>query len=119
MTDMEQRKVFSRNLNRFLREKNKTQKEVADAIGVLPQTFNTWAKGIAIPRMGKIQALAEYFHINKSELIDESQADTSIVLSYEEEDLIEAYRKASPDTQQAVRNVLGIKNDSIASSEVG
>lgn len=50
---------------------NKTQKEVADAISVSPQTFNTWCQGIALPRMGKVQKLADYFHIEKSDLIDE------------------------------------------------
>ncbi len=71
MNDIEQRKVFSRNLNRYLTENDKTQREVADAIGVIPSTFNTWCQGIAIPRMGKVQALADYFHINKSDLIEE------------------------------------------------
>lgn len=71
MTDTEQRKVFSHNLNKYLAEFNKTQREVADAIGVIPSTFNTWCQGIAIPRMGKVQALADYFHINKSDLIEE------------------------------------------------
>ena len=71
MTDIEQKKIFSKNLNCYLSKANKTQKEVADAISVSPQTFNTWCQGIALPRMGKVQRLADYFHIEKSFLIDE------------------------------------------------
>lgn len=71
MTDIDQKKIFSKNLNYFLSQMNKTQKEVADAISVSPQTFNTWCQGIALPRMGKVQKLADYFHIEKSDLIDE------------------------------------------------
>lgn len=71
MPDNKQQHIFTSNLNRYLEQSNKSQKEVADKIGVSPQTFNTWCKGIAIPRMGKIQALADYFRINKSDLIDE------------------------------------------------
>lgn len=71
MTDIDQKKIFSKNLNYFLSQTNKTQKEVADAISVSPQTFNTWCQGIALPRMGKVQKLADYFHIEKSDLIDE------------------------------------------------
>mgnify|MGYP003061403510 CR=1 FL=1 len=70
MTDNEQKKVFSSNLNKLLNEHNKTQKEVANAIDVSPQTFNTWCKGIALPRMGKVQMLADYFSILKSDLIE-------------------------------------------------
>ena len=70
MTDIEQKKIFSKNLNYYLSKANKTQREVADAISVSPQTFNTWCQGIALPRMGKVQRLADYFHIEKSDLID-------------------------------------------------
>lgn len=72
MSDEKQKEIFSKNLNKYLHLFNKTQKEVADAIGVIPSTFNTWCQGIALPRMGKVQALADYFKINKSDLIDES-----------------------------------------------
>ena len=70
MNEHEQKKIFSENLNRYLEIRQKTQREVAAAISVSPQTFNTWCKGIALPRMGKVQKLADYFHISKSDLID-------------------------------------------------
>ena len=69
--DEKQQIIFSNNLNRLVRDSGKTQKEIADKIGVSPQTFNTWCQGIAIPRMGKIQALADYFGVWKSDLLDE------------------------------------------------
>lgn len=71
MTDEEQKKIFSKNLNRYISISNKTQKEIADSIDVSPQTFNTWCQGIAIPRMGKVQRLADYFNVGKSDLIDD------------------------------------------------
>lgn len=63
--------IFKKNLLKYLNASNKTQKEVADAIRVSPQTFNTWCQGIALPRMEKLQSLADYFHISKSDLIEE------------------------------------------------
>ena len=73
-----QKKIFSRNLLRYLSLNNKSQKEVADAIGVSPQTFNTWCQGIALPRMGKVQLLADYFHISKSDLLEEHTTESDI-----------------------------------------
>ena len=70
MADEKQKKIFSKNLNNYLTLTNKTQREVAEAIGVSPQTFNTWCQGIALPRMGKVQLLADYFKIGKTDLID-------------------------------------------------
>lgn len=69
--DEKQQKIFSENLIRLVRDSGKTQKEIAEKVGVSPQTFNTWCQGIAIPRMGKIQALADYFGVGKSDLLDE------------------------------------------------
>lgn len=75
MSDEEQKRVFQKNLNRYLAMGGKTQKEVAEKIHVSPQTFNTWCQGIAIPRMGKVQLLADYFGINKSDLIEEHSSN--------------------------------------------
>lgn len=72
MTELDQKRIFSKNLNRLLDNTDKKQVDIAAAIGVSPQTFNTWVKGVAIPRMGKIQALADYFGVPKSDLVDES-----------------------------------------------
>lgn len=71
MSEDLQKKIFTKNLNSYIETSGKTQLEIARNIGVSPQTFNTWCKGIAIPRMGKIQALADYFHINKSDLLED------------------------------------------------
>lgn len=75
MSEDKQKNIFSKNLNSYIEASGKTQLEIAKSIGVSPQTFNTWCKGIAIPRMGKVQALADYFHINKSDLIEEKASN--------------------------------------------
>lgn len=76
MNDNDQKRIFAKNLNRYLSLSSKSQKEVADAIGVSPQTFNTWCQAIALPRMGKVQKLADYFNIGKSDLIDEKDTNS-------------------------------------------
>lgn len=75
MSDELQKKIFSENLNRLLQDREKTQSEVAKEIDVSPQTFNTWTQGIAIPRMEKIQRLADYFHVEKSALLDKASQE--------------------------------------------
>ena len=63
--------IFSNNLKRLVANSNLPQREIAKRIKVSPQTFNTWMQGIAIPRMSKIQLLADFFAIEKSDLIEE------------------------------------------------
>lgn len=103
MSEETQKKIFSRNLLKYIDISQKKQKEIADAIGVSPQTFNTWCQGIALPRMGKVQALADYFHINKSDLIEDKESTLYVFSAnkfYNSDDghyIIEAYRMLSPD----------------------
>lgn len=67
----DQREIFAENLTRLVNGSKLPQSEIAKRINVSPQTFNTWIQGKAIPRMGKIQLLADYFKIEKSDLIEE------------------------------------------------
>lgn len=49
MADEEQKKIFSRNLNNYLLSNNRTQKEVADAIGVSHKHSILGAKELLFP----------------------------------------------------------------------
>ena len=70
-TDLGSQEIFSKNLSRYLAESGKTQKEVAAAIGVSTGTFCDWVKQRSYPRMDKVQRLAEFFGISKSDLVEE------------------------------------------------
>ena len=82
MSEDKQKSIFSKNLNSYVTKSGKNQSEIAKNIRVSPQTFNTWCKGIAIPRMGKVQTLADYFHINKSDLIEDKAAEPATTVAY-------------------------------------
>lgn len=68
--------VFTKNLLKYLALNNATQKDVAHSIGVTTGTFNDWVKGRAVPRMDKIQKLANYFGIEVSDLLEEHSLET-------------------------------------------
>lgn len=69
------KRVFAQNLQRYIAESGKTQKEIADAIGVSAPTLNEWVTGKKFPRIDKIQRLADYFGILKSDLIEEKMTE--------------------------------------------
>ena len=71
MTDEEQKKIFGKNLSKYIALSGKDQKEVAKDLGYAATTFNTWCVGKIIPSMGKIQKIADYFGIGKSDLLDD------------------------------------------------
>lgn len=71
MNDEEQKRIFSRNLRRYVDSSGKQQKDICKQLGINPTTFNMWIKGNTIPNVSKIQMLADYFHIGKSDLVDD------------------------------------------------
>lgn len=72
-----QARIIGENLTRLIEARGLTQKDVCDALGYSPQTLNTWIKGGAVPRMGKIQRLADYFGVNKTDIIEEHKTETA------------------------------------------
>lgn len=65
------KEVFAKNLRFYLERSGKTQKELAEIVGVSAPTMNDWIKGKKYPRIDKIEILADYFRILKSDLIEE------------------------------------------------
>lgn len=79
MTDDEQKKIFAKNLNKYISLNQKQQKEVADDLRINPTTLNMWCKGNSIPKVSMIQKLADYFRVGKSDLTDEKEdSDTDM-----------------------------------------
>lgn len=116
MNNDRQQKIFTSNLNYYLKKSDRTQREIASKIGVSPQTFNTWTQGIAFPRMGKIQALADYFGINKSDLIEDrtdKPADSLPAYTAAETGLIDKFRTLNDAGQEKVTDYI----DDLASSD--
>lgn len=71
MSEAESKKIFQKKFNRLLAEQHITQKEVAAICGASTSTVSTWSKGTNMPRMDKIERLANYFSLPKSYFIED------------------------------------------------
>lgn len=67
---MDNKDIFASNLKYYMEAHGKSRKEVSDAIGVSYFTFSDWVNGKKYARMDKIEKLADYFGILKSDLIE-------------------------------------------------
>ncbi len=65
------KEVFARNLRYYMESRGKSQKELAEIVGVSAPTMNEWLKAKKYPRIDKIEILSNYFGILKSDLIEE------------------------------------------------
>ena len=71
MKETESAEIFANNLRRFLKMSGMSGKEVAGAVGVSTTAFSEWMNGKKYPRIKMIEKLADTFHIQKSDLIDD------------------------------------------------
>ncbi len=65
------KKIFSKNLNHYMELNGKTQSDLINDLGFNKSAVSTWCNGSRLPRMDKVETLARYFKINRSDLIEE------------------------------------------------
>lgn len=69
------KEVFAKNLRKYMESRGVSQKELAEIIGVSAPTMNDWLQAKKYPRIDKIEKLANYFRILKSDLIEEKSEE--------------------------------------------
>ncbi len=78
MSESELNKIIARNISRQLEIHNKTQLDLAEYMDVSQATVSNWCKGIKMPRMPKIDMICNFFSIQRSELLNDSQEKTTL-----------------------------------------
>lgn len=117
------KEVFAKNLKYYMESRDKTQKELAEIVGVSAPTMNDWIKGKKFPRIDKIEILANYFGILKSDLIEEKTVehrekqqknsiltDLTIRMRTDEDffSLIESINQLNPEQLASVKQVVNV-----------
>ena len=110
MSNLGNKEIFAKNLAFYLERSGKEQREVAEALGVAPSSFNEWMKAKKYPRIDKIEMLANYFGILKSDLIEavteNGYSPSEPQLTEGEKILLDLFRKVPEDQQQLVLQMI-------------
>lgn len=75
MSNYGNRQTMSKNLNHYMKENGKSRKQICKDLGFSYSTFCDWVNGNKYPRIDKIEMLANYFGIEKSDLIEEKSIE--------------------------------------------
>lgn len=76
MNTEENKRIMAQNIKRYMEKKGVTNQQVCDALDFKYTTFMDWVKGVTYPRIGKVEAMAQYFGCEKSDLIEEEKEPT-------------------------------------------
>lgn len=78
------KKIFAKNLKYYMEANSKEQVDLINDLGFNKSSVSTWCNGTRLPRMDKVDALAKYFRINRSDLIeDKKNTQTNIIQTYD------------------------------------
>ena len=72
MSDIDERIIFAENLREIMKEKGIEQKTLAQVIGVSDAAVSFWLSGQKYPSPGKVQKIADFLGVRKSQLIDKN-----------------------------------------------
>lgn len=70
MSAQDARKIVADNIQRLLNKKSVTQTKMADDLGFRETTVSGWMTAQSYPRIDKIQKMADYFGVTRSEITE-------------------------------------------------
>ncbi len=125
MSEDQYKAIFSKNLKYYMYINGKTQIDLINDLGFNKSAVSTWCNGTRLPRMDKVEQLARYFGICRSDLIEEksdrdqledehsyyTNPETAKIAQeiYENKDLsllFDAAKDATPEDLQTVHTML-------------
>lgn len=80
MSDLGNKEIFAKNLQYYMNLNNKTRNDVCRDLEIPYSTFTDWCNANIYPRIDKIQLLANYFGIQKSDLVENKEKIKTDVL---------------------------------------
>ena len=107
MTSLGNKAILSKNLKYYIERSGKDRRELAETWGFPYSTVTEWINGKKYPRIDRIEIMADYFGIQKSDLIEEKEKpiDTDDGLSRDMIELIDCIKKLPEDKVQMLLQV--------------
>ena len=89
MSNLGNKITMSNNLKRYLKINNITRSQLSESLGISYSTISDWINGKAYPRIDKIEMMANYFGINKSDLVEDKANQKEIDIANMVNDLMD------------------------------
>ena len=78
MSDLGNKEIFAKNLQYYMNLNNKSRNDICRDLEIPYSTFTDWYNANIYPRIDKIQLLANYFSIQKSDLVESKEKIDSL-----------------------------------------
>lgn len=108
MRSLGNKEIMSRNLKYYIEKSGKDRRELAETWGFPYSTVSEWINGKKYPRIDRIEIMADYFGIQKSDLIEEKSEGpaTDDGLSDNVQKLMEFAKSVPEDKAEMILKVM-------------
>ena len=121
MSNIGNKEIMSKNLKYYIAKSGKDRRELAEIWGSPYSTVTEWINGRKYPRIDRIEVMADYFGILKSDLIEEKTEEhretqmkndilSDIILKLNEDEellsMVETLSNLGFEKREAVKSVL-------------
>lgn len=110
MTDEEQKIIISNNLKKLIERSGKQQKDIAIDLDMSSSRFNTYVKGKAIPPVPVLWQIANYFHVQLTDIVDKKNEVEHYHFTKRDIALIKAYANAGEQERRIVNYAIRIED---------
>lgn len=100
---MNSRDIFINNLKAIMKERKVSRRQLAEGLNIPYTTLTDWCTGRIFPRVEKINLIADYFNIKKSDLIEEITEEDDDAL-YDDVVKVDVFSKLFLDSVWCLKN---------------
>ena len=100
---MNSRDIFINNLKAIMKERKISRRQLAEGLNIPYTTLTDWCTGRIFPRVEKINLIADYFNIKKSDLIEEITEEDDDAL-YDDVVKVDVFSKLFLDSVWCLKN---------------
>lgn len=104
--------AIGENIKNLRMQHGLSQAELASVAGVSDKAVSSWEQNKSVPRMGPIQKMADFFGVQKSDIIETAATNTDspavrsgknrLALNIDETKLVSNYRNLNGNNRQAI-----------------
>ena len=91
-------KTIGEKINTLRKQRNMTQDELAEKMGVSSQAVSKWEKDLSIPDLPVLLELSDFFHISLDDLVKEREDSVQLVPEGQRKDINEMLLRVNVHT---------------------
>lgn len=77
MSDLGNKKIMAENIKKLMNSRGIDRRKLSEDLNISYTTVSDWVNGKTYPRIDKIEIMADYFNVTKSQLVESADSEVN------------------------------------------